>query len=169
MEELVEMNALYGAETDRSKEISQVERLFNEFEAHERKEENSVEHYKKALGEIRDPVNRFLLQMIISDEEKHRAVTHAIVSTLKGSLTWTKPDGIFETSADTPGKDQQLLGVTEEFIDLERAGVREYKLLLKESEGYYHGLFKILLESMIRDSEKHIELLEYLRQRLKQE
>ena len=30
------------------------------------------------------------------------------------------------------------------------------------------GLFKILLDSMIRDSEKHIELLEFLKKNLKE-
>jgi len=40
-------------------------------------------------------------------------------------------------------------------------------VLLKESSGYYHDLFKILIEAMIRDSEKHIEMLEFLSRRLK--
>jgi hypothetical protein len=30
-------------------------------------------------------------------------------------------------------------------------GIREYRTLAKESSGYYHGLFKILLDAMIRD------------------
>ena len=55
---------------------------------------------------------------------------------------------------------------TEEFIRVEREGIRDYKNLLKESSGYYHGLFKVLLESMIRDSEKHVELLEFLNESL---
>jgi hypothetical protein len=40
--------------------------------------------------------------------------------------------------------------------------------LVKESQGYYHDAFKVLLDSMIRDSEKHVHLLEYLRENLKQ-
>ena len=40
-----------------------------------------------------NPMTRFLMQLIVSDEEKHRAVIHAMVATLKGSLTWTKPAG----------------------------------------------------------------------------
>jgi hypothetical protein len=63
----------------------------------------------------------------------------------------------------------ELLAVTEEFLDLEKAGLREYKMLLKESADYYQGLFQILLNSMIRDSEKHVELLEFLRGRLKEQ
>ena len=168
MEDITDMNALYDLTKGRS-EFSEVERLLNEFEAHEAKEESTIEQYKKVLGDVKNPVNRFVLQLIASDEEKHRAVTHAIVSTLKGSLTWTKPEGSLESGADVAANNVKLLTVTEAFINLEKEGIREYKILLKESADYYHGLFKILLNSMIRDSEKHIELLEFLRQRLKEQ
>jgi len=93
-----------------------------------------------------------------------------MVSTLKGSLTWTKPEGSLETGADdVAANNGKLLAVTEEFINLEKEGIKEYRILAKESTDYYHGLFKILVNSMIRDSEKHIELLQFLRQRLREQ
>jgi len=143
-----------------------VERLLNEFEAHESKEEKALEFYRKTLEQLPDPLTRFLMQLIVSDEEKHRAVIHAMVATLKGSLTWTKPAGSLE-GGDLTSMNGRLRGVTDEFIRLEKDGIREYRTLAKESTGYYHGLFKILLDSMIRDSEKHVELLEFLKGNLK--
>jgi len=113
-----------------------------------------------------NPATRFLMQLIISDEEKHRAVIHAMVATLRGSLTWTKPVGFLEGS-DLAGVNGRLREKTEEFIRLEKEGITEYKTLAKESSGYYHGLFKILLDSMIRDSEKHVELLKFLKESTK--
>jgi hypothetical protein len=107
------------------------------------------------------------MQMIISDEEKHRAVTHSLAATLKGSLNWTRPAGTLEGAVDDAEVNRKLAAVTEDFIELEKSGIREYKNLLKESSGYYHGLFNVLLEAMIRDSEKHVELLEFLGRRLK--
>jgi rubrerythrin len=169
MDEIVDMNTMFDL-TKGADNISGIERLLNEFEAHEEKEEKSVEQYRKMLGDMKNPVNRFVLQLIISDEEKHRAVTHAMVSTLKGSLMWTKPEGSLETGADdVAANNGKLLAVTEEFINLEKEGIKEYRILAKESTGYYHGLFKILVNSMIRDSEKHIELLQFLRQRLREQ
>jgi hypothetical protein len=109
-----------------------------------------------------NPMTRFLMQLIVSDEEKHRAVVHAMVSTLKGSLTWTKPPDSLEGGGDLAGVNGKLREVTQELLRLEKDGIREYKILVKESSGYYHGLFKVLLDSMIRDSEKHVELLEFL-------
>ena len=112
-------------------------------------------------------VTRFLMQLIVSDEEKHRAVIHAMVATLQGSLTWTKPPDSLEGAGDVTEIRGKLSGVTDELIRLEKMGIRDYKLLSKEGSGYYHGLFKVLLDSMIRDSEKHVELLEFLKENLK--
>jgi len=94
-------------------------------------------------------------------------VIHAMVATLKGSLTWTKPEGSLESTRDFSKTYDRLRATTEEFIKLEKEGIRESKRLVKESSGHYHGVFKVLLDSMIRDSEKHIELLEFLKKNLK--
>ena len=166
MEEFTDIAEVFAL-TKGDDELSHVERLLNEFEAHEGKEEQSIENYRKALADVRNPVTRFVMQMILSDEEKHRAVTHSMVSTLKGSLTWTKPAGTLEGGADEAAINRELLAMTDEFIEIEKNGIREYKVLLKESAEYYQGLFKILLNSMIRDSEKHVELLEFIRHRIK--
>jgi bacterioferritin (cytochrome b1) len=165
MDELFDFNTMSDL-MKTAEGISPIERLLNEFEAHEAKEEKSIEIYKKTLGEMANPMTRFLLQMIVSDEEKHRAVIHSMVATLKGSLTWAKPAGSLEGGGDVAGVNGRLRAATEEFIRIEKEGIKEYKTLLKESGGYYHGLFKILLGSMMRDSEKHVELLEFLKENL---
>src|SRR5262245_46661479 len=170
MEEISDMTALFTTKPNPtgSREISPVERLLNEFEAHEAKEEKSLEHYRKLLGKMPNPITRFLLQLIISDEEKHRAVIHSMIATLKGSLTWTKPEGSLEGPAGLAAISSQHRVRTDAFIDPYRAGIREFKTIVKESSGYYDEVFKILLDSMIRDSEKHIELLEFLKENLKE-
>ena len=166
MEEISDVNMMFDL-LKRPGEVSPIERLLNEFEAHESKEEKSLDYYKKVLADMPNPATRFLLQLIISDEEKHRAVIHAMVATLKGSLNWTKPAGSLEGGADSGALSSKLLEATEEFIQIEKEGIKDYKTLIGESSGYYHGLFKVLMDSMIRDSEKHIELLEFLRGSLK--
>jgi hypothetical protein len=167
MEDFADVNALFSSKKPEDG-LSHVERLLNQFEVHESKEEHALEDYKKFLGGITQPATRFVLQMILADEEKHRAVVHAMIATLRGSLNWTQPPGTLEGDATQPADTGQLLGVTEKFIELEKAGIKEYKALLNDSADYYQGLFKILINSMIRDSEKHIELLEFLRQRLRE-
>lgn len=168
MEEMADVHVMYEL-LKGGDPTSAIERLLYEFEAHESKEEKALEQYRSSLGDIKNPVNRFVLQLIVSDEEKHRAVVHAMAATLKGSLTWTKPAGTLEGDPDSAAANQKLLAVTEEFIKLEKEGIKEYKNLLKASENYYHGLFTILISAMIRDSEKHVELLEFLWERLREQ
>jgi hypothetical protein len=169
MERIPEMYMVYRPELDEraSDEISEVERLMNEFEAHEGGEKRFVQRCKEIAEKSKNPSVKFLLQLIVSDEEKHYAVTHAMVSTLKGSLTWTRPKDAIEGLGDIGEESGELLAVTEDFIRLEKEGIEAYKKLVGESKGYYRGLFGLLLKSMIRDSEKHIEILEFLRKRLK--
>ena len=166
MEDFADLNAMIGL-TAAPEGISPVEKLLNEFEAHEAKEDRALELYKKTLAHLPSPVTRFLVQLIVSDEEKHRAVMHAMVSTLRGSLNWTKPADSLEGVGDLASMNGELRSTTDEFIRLEKEGIREYESLMKESSGYYHGLFKVLLDSMMRDSEKHLELLQFLKESLK--
>jgi len=161
MEETSDMAALFA--TKAKWDGSPVVRLLNEFESHEAKEEKSLEQYRNLLAEAPNAVTRFIVQLIISDEEKHRAVNHAMIATLRGSLTWTKPEGSLEGAGALTESNSWLQASIEEFIEIEKEGIRDCKSLNKESEGYYHGVFKILLDAMIRDSEKHIELLEFLK------
>jgi len=166
MAEIYGMGGLFS--TKASGEISPIERLLNEFEAHEAKEEKSIEQYRTLMRGLPNPATKFILQLIISDEEKHRAVIHAMIATLKGSLTWTKPEGSLDGTADLSVLNGRLRSSTAEFIELEKEGIKECQTLIKESSGYYHGVFKVLLDAMMRDSEKHIELLEFLRDSLKE-
>jgi len=165
MEDFADVSSLFG-QMSSAGGISPIEKLLNEFEAHEAKEDRALEFYKQTMAHMPSPLTRFLMQMIVSDEEKHRAVMHAMVSTLKGSLTWTKPPDSLE-AGEPSSRNGKLREVTEQFIGLEKEGIREYKILVKESSGYYHGLFKVLLDGMILDSEKHVKLLEFLKESLK--
>jgi rubrerythrin len=149
-------------------EISEVEGLMNKFEAHEKEEGKFVRRYKEIAEKSKNPFLKFLLQLVISDEEKHHAVLHAMVSSLRGDLAWTKEKDAIRGLYDLAGENGELLKLTEDFVRLEREGIKEYKKLAEESKGYYRNLFVLLLRTMIRDSEKHAEILEFLGQRLKE-
>ncbi len=151
-------------------EISAVEQLMKEFEHHEDQEGEFVTQYKEIAEKSTKPLIKFLLHLIISDEEKHRAAIHAMSSTLKGDLTWTKREDAFQDfgELDDENESQELLKITSDFIRHEKEGIKQYKNLLKSSKGYYYGLFVLLLQTIIRDSEKHVEILEFLRRRLRE-
>lgn len=161
---------VYGGElgVPQAAEISKVEQLMNEFEAHESGEKQFTQRYKEIAEKTENPFIQFLLRLIISDEEKHYVLTHAMASTLKGSLNWTRPQEVVRGLYNLGEEKEDLLKLTEDFVRLEKEGIKEYKKLKKECEGYYHGLFVLLLQAMIRDSEKHVEILEFLRKTVKE-
>ncbi|HEU5463852.1 MAG TPA: hypothetical protein VFV82_06955 [Candidatus Binatia bacterium] len=99
MEDFADANVMFGLMSSREG-ISRVERLLNEFEAHEAKEDRALEFYKQTLAHTPNPMTRFLMQLIVSDEEKHRAVVRAMAATLRGSLTWTRPRDSLEGPAN---------------------------------------------------------------------
>ena len=146
-------------------EISPIEQLLNELQTHEAKEQRSIDDYKLLMDAVHNPRAKFLLQLIISDEEKHRAMIHAMITTMKGSLTWTKPEGALE-AGDQATVNNHLQAATEQLIHEEREGIRECKALSNRTARYYQGVFSVLLDAMARDSEKHVELLEFLKQTL---
>ena len=148
--------------------MPEVERLLNEFESHEIQERDFLRQYKEVASTVQAPVIKFLLQLIISDEEKHHAVTHAMVSTLRGDLNWTRPEDAIRGLYDLVEGRKKLLAVTEQFIRTEKDGILECKNLTKVSRRYYKGLFGLLLKCMIDDSHKHVEILEFLKDKLKE-
>ena len=170
METIPEIYAMMAATSKDSEpsDISDVERLVNELEAHEHQEGMFLKRYKELAAKSDNRVVKLLLDMIVSDEERHHAVTRAMTSTLRGDLNWARPEeglrGLYDLHVDKA----RLLDLTEDFITIEKEGINEYRALIKESRGYYRDLFVLLFRSMIRDSEKHVEILEFLRNRLKE-
>ena len=91
-----------------------------------------------------------------------------IQSANQKDLDWTLPEDALRGVHDLGVDKGKLLDLTEDFITIEKEGINEYRSLIHESKGYYRDLFVLLFRSMIRDSEKHIEILEFLRERLKE-
>lgn len=150
-----------------SDETSEVERLMKEFESHETHEAVFVRRYREMFETMHNPLVKFLVELILADEEKHHTVLQAMTSTLKGSLTWTRLENAIDGLYNLGQQKDEILKVTEDFIQAEKKETVEYRKLMRASRRYYRGLFTLFLAAMIHDSEKHIEILEFLRQKLK--
>ncbi len=150
-------------------EISPVELLTNQFEGHERQELEFIRGYKKIVEAHPNPLVQFLLQLVISDEEKHHALVHAMASSLRAELNWQKSEAaIAQLDEISPETKKQLLQLTSEFIKEENKGIKEYKKLSKYSKDYHNGVFVLLLKTIIHDSKKHLMILQFLESRLKE-
>ena len=152
---------------ERERGLSEVERLLQAFVAHEEEEKGFLEDYREIVKNCKQPMAAYLLNLIIGDEERHQAVVHSMAATLKGAIDWSHPTGAIQGSTSLTQEQARELGnVTRKYIDEEKEGIKKYKKLIKSSSGYYRGLFALLLKIMIHDSEKHVMILEFLRDEL---
>jgi rubrerythrin len=150
-----------------SDETSPVERLMREFERHETHEAVFLRAYREVLDKTDNRLVKFLIELVAADEEKHQVVLHAMTSTLKRSVTWMQLQNAIE-DIDSLGKGkQEILKLTEEFLRAEQKEIGEYRKLARTVKRYYHGLFTLFLTAMIHDSQKHVDILEFLRKTLK--
>ncbi|HEX2928656.1 MAG TPA: hypothetical protein VHV54_03015 [Candidatus Binatia bacterium] len=151
-----------------SPEFSSVQRLMNEFQAHAAHEERWLSSYQEIAKQTSDPQIRFLLGLIVADEERHHELTARMISKLKDELAWTRSTTIPHRAGESGESVKRLLASVEDFLDAERKAIKEYERLKKESRSFHRNVFGLLYTTMIHDSHKHIDILEFLRRKLKQ-
>jgi rubrerythrin len=151
-----------------SPEFSSVQRLMNEFQSHASHEERWLANYRAIAKESTDPLVRFLLDLIVADEERHHQLTNRMITKLKDELAWTRSAGPARRVYPKGDSAKRLLSSVESFVEAERKGIKEYERLKKESQGLYRDVFALLYTTMIHDSHKHIGMLEFLRRKLKE-
>lgn len=151
-----------------SPEFSAAQHLISEFKSHESDEAEWLKLYQKMAGESDDPAVRFLLGLIIADEERHHQIIDRMISRLKNDLTWTRLDKVPQRKKVAAPTNAALQSMLERFLEVERNGIEEYERLSKVSGGLGHDLFGVLCRTMVHDSAKHIGILEFLRLRLRE-
>ena len=149
-------------------ELSAVERLMNQFVAHEREEQEFLNGYRDIVENHQNPFVKFLLRMIIADEEKHHALVSSITTRFASDMSGHRSSaGLPNMSRVSEEEKEQLLKLTTDFLKAERDTIKEYKALLKPSSAYFDGLVVLLIKTIIHDSEKHVMILEFIEKSLK--
>jgi rubrerythrin len=151
-----------------SPEFYSVQRLTNEFQSHAKHEEQWLSDYQGIAKEASDPLIRFLLGLIVADEQRHHELMSRMITKLKDELAWTRAEGLTRRVYEKAEKRKQLLASVERFLEAERTGIKEYEQLKKESQGLYRDVFALLYTTMVHDSHKHIGILEFLRRKLRE-
>ena len=151
-----------------SPEFSAVQRLMHEFQTHESDEARWVAIYQKLAHESEDPLIRFLLNLIIADEERHHKIIRHIVSGLKDELAWTRSETVAAKPPEQDKGAKDLSETVERLLAVERDGIGEYEKLVKTTEGFHQDLFGMLCRIMIQDSLKHIGILDFLKLKLRE-
>jgi rubrerythrin len=150
-----------------SPEFSVVHRLINEFQTQEGDEDHWLSIYKRIAEDSPDPMIRFLLNMIIADEERHQQLIGRMISTLKDDLASARTSEPSRATAGSGTTARDLAMMVEHLLKVERKGIKEYEKLKNTSQRYSQHLLALLCESMVYDSRKHIGILNFLRTQVK--
>src|SRR5512139_3100491 len=112
-----------------SPEFSSVQRLMNEFQSHAGNEERWLVDYNEFAQEATDPLIRFLLGLVVADEERHHELTSRMIGKLKDELAWTRREGSARRPVERGEKAKRMLASVESFLKAERQGIKEYERL----------------------------------------
>ena len=109
-----------------------------------------------------EPV-RYLIRLVLEDEERHHRVLHEIVTAIGNRVALRDdPDAVPNLSYEPP--DRVLGEVTGRFLAAERADAKQPRALRKELRPFRDtSLWVLLIELMEHDTAKHIRLLTFIR------
>jgi len=148
-------------------EFPMVQRLMTAFKIHESDEERWLAIYKNVAERSDDPLIRFLLNLIIVDEERHHETMGSMITGLKDDLATTGSGKPVPWRSMPRARIKALIQTLERFREIERQGIKAYKRLIKLSEAFQQDLFALVCRTMIQDSLKHIGILDFLSAKLR--
>ena len=144
-------------------------RIGHAFSTHVRDEVYVLERYEALAKATKDPGTKFLLELILEDEHRH----HLLFEELAASVAaHPGPDVATVPPAPHPEPEHipELLEHTRRFLELERDDAASLKQLIRDLRpAGDEMLWRLLVELMQLDTEKHLKVLEYLERRLEDE
>jgi hypothetical protein len=134
------------------------------FASHVRDEGYVLDQYEELARSTADAGTRFLLQLILADEHHH----HQVFEQLRAAAAKDgSGDNIPGPPAPAAGEVPLLLEQTQRFIEFEHEDAASLKALGRQLRSSDSGtLWRLLIELMQLDTEKHLRILDYLKRHL---
>src|SRR5690242_19679405 len=101
-----------------SDQKSPIEQLFAQLEAHEREEEDVLKDYQAAAKEAPDAGFRYLMGLVLEDEERHHRLSKAMADEVAQSLNWLHGQRPLPAVHSTDDTRQIMLRQTERFLHI---------------------------------------------------
>jgi hypothetical protein len=126
--------------------------------------------YQRFAEEASAPESRYLVRLILEDERRH----HGLLVEMAGAVAW----GLVDTGA-TPvipdlshgdAGNQALAEETRRLLDLERSDRVELRRLRRRLRPFTNAsLWRLIIDLMVLDTEKHIQILELVARNCREE
>jgi hypothetical protein len=138
--------------------------LINLLEAHAPREGEALATYEQLIEQSANPAVQYLGRLIIEDEKRHHDLLEEMLNGIK-SFVWEV--AIEPSMPSMPRQaDPELLDKTRRLLALERRDATDLRRLRKSLRGTAKSsLLPLLLELMIHDTAKHIEILKFIKSR----
>ena len=126
-------------------------------------EQDIIRRYRDVADRSGSPAFQYLARLIIEDEQRHHSLMLELAQSLKSyaeHVGGPEPVPLPSRPSDTA----ELLGITKELLEVEKADRRELGRLAKEFKDVgTTTLWRLMITLMERDTDKHIEMLEFAR------
>jgi hypothetical protein len=135
-------------------------------ETHGAREGAALDAYQRvAADSTAGPGVRYLVNLILEDEERHHRVFAEMANQVRSFVTET--DVQPRVPALVAHADPALLAETQRLLEFEREDAKELKELRKAvKHGPRSSLQPLLVEMMLHDTAKHIAILELIRRQV---
>jgi|SRR5690348_10180002 rubrerythrin len=153
-------------ESEPGDDKSAIEHVLAYLEAHEESERDLLGSYRYAARLGPDSGVRFLMGLILEDEERHQRLMSAMARDVKSSLLWLDDRLPLPDIENKPDAHDRLVLQTERFLDVERENAEQLKELKKEVRRLRSGLLELIVDGMEADTRKHIGILKYIHKQL---
>lgn len=138
--------------------------LLEMLQAHEAEEADVEQAYRQLAEQINAPDVRFLINLVLEDEERHHRWLGQLANSVKAlAVDDHNPDIPWVGRLDD--KDE-LRAATKRFLNIERQDAKGLRHLMRELHDVEETtLWALLVKLMLLDTEKHIEILRFIEHR----
>ncbi|MHB8220207.1 MAG: hypothetical protein ACYDHU_07775 [Acidimicrobiales bacterium] len=139
------------------------ERLYRHLIGHVSSEAEYIATYRERAEAPDTPeAVRYLIKLVLQDEERHHRVLYEILTSLGNNVAWSRDsDAVPDLPYGPP--DRALAEVTRRFLAAEHDDQRQLRALRKELRPFRNtSLWALLVELMEHDTAKHIRILTFI-------
>jgi len=139
--------------------------LYSHLTEHARNEREVLEQYVAAADATDSKAFSFVVKLLIEDERRHHILFQEFADSLKHDAEFLPGDPAIPRLDLDLVDGEVVRDLTEQLIAREKADLRELKKLKKDLRDFKDTtLWSLLIDLMLRDTEKHIALLSFVEQ-----
>lgn len=144
------------------------ERMYLHFNQHVAEEQGLIDEYSALADSTDSEALRYLVHLIVDDEIKHHRIFGELINAVRADVDVQTVEPQVPRLARWGSDPKSVLEATERFLRCEREDARQLKRLDKEMRDLRDTtLWSLLVKVMEADTAKHIQILEFVRERVK--